>query len=400
MTVRPASPEAHIGTYYAVAFGALGFVLPFFSLWLDARGMSPGMIGVTVAAPSVAMILTTVLIGRRIDGLGEPRAGIVLLNAAVLVLNAALVFAHGEWAILVLWTLGGMMLHAAMPASDALALDVTRRRGTDWARLRMFGSIGFVVAVLVGGAVFERLGLELFLGMLIATSALRLLASARLPSARAPAARGPKRLSDDASGVPPVDEPTVERAAGESLYRPGVLLTLAGAALINASHAFFYAFGLLVWTRAGVGETLGGVLWGAGVVAEVALMWRFGAIARRVSARACLLLAGAAGLVRWSITAFEPGVGWLLFAQSLHAATFGLMFLSTASFIARRVASHDAVRGQSLSATFAASTMAGATWGVGWVYEDHGAGAAYLCMAALCALGMTLVGASYRTALD
>ena len=354
------------------------------------------MIGVVVAAPSVAMLATTVPIGRRIDALGEPRRAIVALNVLVLGLNAALVAASGAWAILVVWTLGGVLMHAMAPATDALALDVTRRRGSDWARLRMFGSLGFVLAVVGGGALFERVGIALFLVTLVGASLVRLLAALALPGAR-DADRYAEPASPVGTGSSAGAEPGSAR--GGALNHRGVLLTIAGAATINASHGLFYTFGLLIWSRAGIGETLGGVLWSAGVVAEMALMWRFRAIATRLSARGCLLLAAVAGVLRWSITATEPALGWLFAAQALHALTFGLVFVATATFIARRVGEREAVRGQSLFATLAAGSMAAATWGSGLLFEWVGA-LAYGAMAALCVLGGALVALSYRTDLD
>ena len=178
-----------------------------------------------------------------------------------------------------------------------------------------------------------------------------------------------------------------------------MLLTIGGAALINASHGLFYAFGLLDWSRAGIGETLGSALWSIGVIAEIALMWRFRAIAGRWSARACLLVAGGAGVVRWLLSALEPPLAVLFAAQMLHALTFGLMFLATGQFIARRVGERDAGRGQALSATFVSGAMAAAMWTSGLLYERVGT-SAYAAMALSCVLGMLLVAASYRTSLD
>lgn len=413
-------------------FAAIGLAAPFLASWLDARGVSAAMIGVIVAAPSLAMILTTVPIGRRIDALGEPRRAIVALNAAVLGLNAVLAMVSGEWAILSVWTLGGVLVLAAAPAADALALGVTARRGSDWARLRMFGSLGFVLAMVGGGALYEHAGIGLFLAMLIGASLARLLAALALPDAR-DASPVPSRPTGRAAPGPPPGRsvrpvtsspsgtgslPSAPTESGTSvavvpdggrtanapsrpggLYRPGVLMTIAGAALINASHALFYTFGILIWARAGLGESLGGVLWSVGVVAEMALMWRFRAIAARLSARGCLLVAAVAGVLRWAIAANEPALGWLFAVQLLHALTFGLVFVATATFIARRVDEREAVRGQSLSATLAAGSMAASTWVAGVLFERSGA-QAYVAMAGLCVVGGALVAASYRTGLD
>ena len=135
------------------------------------------------------------------------------------------------------------------------------------------------------------------------------------------------------------------------------------------------------------------------VVAEIALMWRFRAIASRFSARVCLLACAAAGTLRWGLAAVEPSLAVLFLIQSLHAFTFGLMFLATGTFIARRVTERAAARGQALTATFSSAAMAAATWGSGVAYAHLGS-AVYGAMAVLCAGGAVLVAASYRYALE
>lgn len=392
------TPERRIAAYYASAFGAIGSVAPFLALWLDSLGIDAGMVGIIVASPSIAMVFTTVYLGRRLDRLGERRRGIVLLNIAVLSVNALLVFVDSAWLILLVWTVGGILVHAMMPATDALALAVAHRRGSDWARMRLFGSIGFIVTLLLAGVLFEQVGIRAFLAVLLTGCLVRLLVACWLPAVESlPEVMNSVPFAATAAGVLPVVAASEQGAGG--LYRPGVLLALGGAALINASHAFFYTFGMLAWTRAGIGETLGSVLWSVGVLAEVSLMWYFAKIAARLSARVCLLLAGGAGVLRWGLTLWSSSLPLLFVAQSLHALTFGLMYVATASFIARRVDESDAARGQSLSATLAAGSMAIATWGSGLLYERTGT-APYALMMGLCIVGIGLIAASYRSVLD
>lgn len=418
----PLSAEHRLGVFYAALFATIGASAPFLALWLDARGVAPAMIGTITAAPSIAMVLTTVAIGRLVDRLDDRRSGLLLLSIGVLVANSALAFAGSTLAILALWTLGGVLMHAVAPITDAHALGVTARRGSDWARVRLAGSIGFLLALLGAGALYERVGIGAFLSVLIGGSVLRLLAAWTLPGganettgavasvSRATAAAGvtaePAPTATVATGATAAVRGSDASAGGDaaggrrdSLYRPGVLLTIGGGALINASHGFFYAFGLLVWTRAGIGETSGSLLWAAGVVAEIALMWRFRSIAARLSARGCLVLAGLAAVLRWTLTGTEPPVAVLLPVQCLHALTFGLAFLATASFIARRVDAADAARGQALAATLTTASLATATWLSGLLYERAGT-AAYGAMALLALAGIALVAASYRTGLD
>jgi len=393
------SPERRVALYYACSFAAIGSIAPFLVLWLDARAVSPGMIGIIVAAPSLVMILTTVAIGRLLDMLGDRRRGLVILNVSVLGLHVLMLVADTTASILVLWTLAGLLMHALMPATDALALGVARRQGTDWARLRLFGSVGFVIAIMLAGLLYEHLGIRAFLAVLIGGSVLRLVTARGLPvvpnEAEIPldALQQPTSGAGQAAAAPSSVAPS---PAATSLYRPEILLTLGGAALINASHAFFYTFGLLVWTQAGIGETLGSVLWSVGVIAEIALMWAFASIGSRYSARACLMVAGAAGVVRWAVTATTTALPLLIAAQCLHALTFGLMYVATATFISRHVAEVDAARGHSLGATFGAGAMAVATALSGVLFESVGT-AGYVAMGLACLIGTGLVLASYRT---
>ena len=442
------SAEHRLGVFYAALFATVGAGAPFLALWLDARGVSAAMIGTVVAAPSVVMVLTTVALGRWADAIGDRRAALVRLAVGALLAHVALAFASGTVSILLLWTAGGVLLHAIMPITDAFALRTTARRGSDWARVRLAGSVGFVLALLGAGALYERFGIDTFLAVLIGGGALRLLAARGLPrgpdtgavtlAADGPgtnrlATHAPRASGEDApaAGVLGTDDPravlstaqetvrrsppsviarpasstTVERGSTsatigtvDALRHPGVRLTIAGAAMINASHAFFYTFGLLVWTRAGIGETTGGVLWSAGVVAEMLVMWRFRAIAARLSARVCLLVAGAAAVLRWTLTWSEPSVAMLFAAQCLHALTFGLGYLAGASFVARRAGEADAARGQAWLSTAAVATMAASTWVAGLLYARVGV-AAYGAMALLALGGTALVAASYRSGL-
>ncbi|MEE9321595.1 MAG: MFS transporter [Granulosicoccus sp.] len=383
MTHNAKHPEQRLALYYAVLFATIGSVGPFFALWLNHKGIDAAMIGVIAAAPSVAMVMTTMHIGAWADRLADWRTAVLLSNWSIFLINCLLLVSNNAWFILVIWTLGGVLMMAKIPIMDAASLSLTNRRGTDYARVRVFGSVGFVLAVVTAGALFDRMGIQAFIWVLLVGCVARILASHALPQLR---------ISDPVAETP-TDSTTND--AGNSLFQPAILLTIAGSALINASHAFFYTFGMLQWSANGLSEFMSSLLWGSGVVAEIVLMWLFASVSKRVSARACLIIAGGAGILRWSITAQQPDLAWLFFSQLLHAATFGLLFLATANFISRRVSDSNAARGQAFSATLTTSCMAIATLLSGLFYESWGV-AVYRAMAVLCLVGVLLVAASYR----
>jgi len=157
-----------------------------------------------------------------------------------------------------------------------------------------------------------------------------------------------------------------------------------------------YTYGILLWTEQGMAESTASLAVAIGVVVEVALMWWFRPLTQHLSARVCLLCAAGCGVLRWSLLASETSLLVIFAAQALHGITFGIMFLATAGFIARRVPEHMGARGQSLFATISTACMAVATYGAGQLYMGWAA-SIYWLMAGMCLLAMICIGLSYRT---
>ena len=375
------SPEWRYAVYYAALFSSIGSIGPFFAVWLDSLGIDARMIGIIAASPSIVMIFTTVFIGRWADSLSDRRTAIIVCNLLVLLVQVIFFWDVNPWVILVVWTFAGILIHAKVPITDAAALSVTRQRNTDFARVRVYGSIGFAAALALSGYVYDVVGMVAFVPILFLGNLLRLWLSTKLPKNEIATNENSCSKAPESSG---------------GLYQPGVLLTIVGSSFIQASHAVVYTFGILLWTQQGVSETTGSLLIAIGVVAEVILMWKFKSVARYFSARGCLVVAAACGLARWIVLAFSPPLAVTFLAQALHSITFGLTFLATATFISRRVGEADAARGQSLSATVITALMAAAMYVSGYYFDALGM-SLYWIMAGMCAVAMLLVLLSYKT---
>ena len=179
--MKQATAEQRFAVYYAVLFGSIGAMFPFAALWMNQVGIEPAMIGVIVAGPSVAMLLTTITLGRLADNLAERRQAIIVGNWIILLVHLTLFLTTKEWVVLLVWLLAGITMYAKVPITDASALALARRNGSDFARVRMFGSIGFVLMLSVAGFAYERWGIGTFVtGLLIANIA-RLAAAYYLP---------------------------------------------------------------------------------------------------------------------------------------------------------------------------------------------------------------------------
>ena len=423
------SAEQRFSLYYALLFAGVGAIAPFAALWMDHAGIEASMIGAIVAAPSIVMLVTTMAVGRWADRLTDRRQAIIFGNWIVLIVQVVLFATTNVWVVLCVWLVSGVVMYAKVPITDASALSLTHRLGSDFARIRVFGSLGFVLGLTLAGYLYELLGIHMLVLCMLVMNVLRLLAAYQLPSQ--PRARAGSSESSPSETSPPESSPPETSSLKKSshknsffgrplfrrsslvspsqnsvhdrttepvsnpLYQPAILLTLLGSALINASHAMINTYGILLWTQEGLSESLASQAIGVGVVVEVAMMWWFKSMTRNVSARACLLVAATCGLLRWSLLASEPSIALIFMAQALHGITFGVMFLASTSFISRRVPDESAALGQSLLAIITTACMATATFGSGQFFDAWN-GSLYWIMALMCGLSMLCIAGSYR----
>lgn len=310
------------------------------------------------------------------------RSAIIACNWIVLITLFWIFFGKGPWDLLFIWTIAGLFTRASGPIMDAAALYSTQQTNSDYGRIRSLGSVGFIVGVLAAGWVFERFGIEWFVAVLLFSAVIRVMAAHMLPTFRS-------HKPQQAQIAKPVSALVV-------LRHPGILLVLIGSALINASHGFNNAFSVMHWTNVGISTGISSVLWSVGVIAEIALMWSFTSVAKKFSARKCLLIASGACVFRWFITGTDPNLVQLLLLQALHSITFGLTFLATVNFIAKRVHEDHAAQAQSVYAMLMTLFIALATWISGWLYGQL-AGQSYWAMALIALLGGICIAWSFRS---
>lgn len=390
--------------------------MPFVALWLQSIGISSTMSGFILAAPQLAIVLLNIVVGTWADRLADWRSAIITCNLLVLALIMVLMVWQSPWAILFVWTLSGLFMIASSPIMDAAALDMTERRGSDFARVRAVGSVGFVVGILGAGWIFDATGMQWFLLVLLTGAVLRVAAAVALPRFKeriteptdVTTSTNVNSNSTESKQIESVDSTNQYKktrwlqglVAGLALFKqPGIFAVILGAALLNASHSFNNIYSVLHWTEHGISTTWASLLWTIGVVAEVALMWKFKSLAARVSARHCLLAACLACVVRWFITGLNPSLGVLIFLQALHGITFGLTFLASVNFISKRVNPNHAAQAQSVLTTVTTLLMAISTWMAGHFYSTLG-GYSYWAMSLLALVGGALILSSYRTTLE
>lgn len=364
----------------AALFAPIGLHLPYFPVWLAARGFSKSQIALTLATPLVLRVVLTPAISHVAD-----RQGI----AATLAFGAIAVFAGyaglGWVAGFPLIFLGSVLVIAAqgsLPAlADALSLAEIRRfakiglSGIEFGRVRVGGSLsgltgmllsGSIVAVLPGEKIIIALAGLAFLPVFAAS-----LAALRMPKLR------PERSTK--TGL--TEDPANLRLA---------LIVILAAALVQASHAQFYAFATLHWKSIGLAPNFIALLWATGVMSEGVLFVAGGRFLGGTSQALRFLVFGAAGAVfRWIIMSVDPNPLVVLLLQIMHAASFAATYIGAVLFLGSLAGPNHRARMQGFSSAAMALSMALATMACGKLTELYGDGT-YLAMAALAGVGFGL----------
>ena len=210
--------------------------------------------------------------------------------------------------------------HAVLPQFEVITLAHLRERSASYSRIRLWGSIGFICTVVGLGALFERLSLDVYPATLLGIMLGIVLCSWWVPNAQ-PAHREPREG---------------EGGFLAQLRQPGVLAFYLCVCLMQLSHGPYYTFLTLHLESLGYSRALIGLLWALGVVAEVMLFLAMPRLLQRFSLRQVLAASFLLASLRWLLLGnLADSLALLVFAQTLHAATFGSFHAAAIHFVQR-----------------------------------------------------------------
>jgi PPP family 3-phenylpropionic acid transporter len=363
--------------FFGALFVVYGIQLPYFPVWLDHRGLTPAEIGLVSSAPLFLRVFIGPAAAFLADRSGDHRRAVLMASLAAFAAVAALTHSVGLPAILLLTAVFLAGVQTGGPIGEAIALAGVRDWGVDYGRMRLWGSLSFILATAAGGAFLGQLGATSVIWMLLASTFGLVAAAWLLP------VPSPDRMQEGTSRRP-LTFSEVARVAGSGAF----LLFLISAGMIQASHAVFYGFGVLHWQTQGIAGSTISLLWSTSIIAEIALFAFAGRFLATVGPLGLILAGGAAAVVRWTAMALNPPVALLLPLQVLHALTFGATHLGAMQYIQRAIPHEQAGTAQALLAAATGGIGMGAAMLLaGILYGPYGS-LSYLAMAAIAGVGL------------
>ncbi|MDB5764218.1 MAG: transporter [Herminiimonas sp.] len=270
---------------------------------------------------------------------------------------------------------------AQAPLSEALMLSEMRGDLTHYGRLRLWGSVGFILSVMAAGQLLDWQGIGLMPWIALALLALVLAASLRMQES--PHVHGQQH-----------DMPSVRKL----LQRREVIAFFISTFLMIAAHSSLYIFYSLYLAQIGYSNTVIGLMWSLGVMAEIVFFFYQAPIFRRLGVQKLMLASLLIGGIRFLLIGFcAQSLFWLLIAQVLHAATFGAHHSASVMMLQRWFAGPLQARGQALFTSISyglGGTLGGLVLSVFW--DRFGAQAVYLIAAIFAVGGAGAAALSYR----
>ncbi|MBZ9897214.1 MULTISPECIES: MFS transporter [unclassified Mesorhizobium] len=386
--VKPRHFELRMSLIFATLFVSQGTHLPYFPLWLQAKGFHAEQIAVILAAPMFLRVVTTPLLTALADRARDRADVYIALVAASMIISAGY-FLPASYAVVLAVSLALTIVWTPhSPMADSLALSGVRRFGSNYTSMRKWGSISYLCANVAGGFILTAAGAQAVPAIIFAALGAALFAALLAPRLGRPRLASPLSAAEIQHSAP-------------SLFNAYFVYFTLGVGILTASHAFLYGFVSIYWKSIGIGDTVVGLLWAWGVVAEVCMFVFFNRIFASVSVVRVMVIAGIGAVVRWIafplIWPLGLGVAGFFGVQTLHSVSVAMVLIGLQKMIGETVSEERTGAAQGVAYFFNGFFMAAVTLASGPLYDRFGVDG-FLAMIPIAIIGLVLVGLAARSA--
>jgi PPP family 3-phenylpropionic acid transporter len=321
----------NLSRFYFVYYFFVGAFVPYWGLYLQSEQFTAADIGILMSLFQVSRIFAPNLWGWLADHTKQ-RVKWIRLTALLGLLGFVAVFwAHGFFWLFFVMAALSLFTSSTLPLSESLTLAHLATTNGHYSRIRMWGSLGFIFAAVILGFFIDAYGIKSLLWFLLGVQIILFALTFKLP---------------EATIAPHAND---HFSIWSILKQPTVIALLIGCALMVTAHGVLYNFYSIYLVEHGYSKGMIGLLWSLGVVCEIFIFMHMPKIMARFSLKAILLVSLALAVLRFMILGIAvDNIVLLLFAQSLHAATFGSFHAASVEVIAQFFKGKHQARGQAI----------------------------------------------------
>lgn len=383
--VSPSVPVRRLSLFYALYFALLGCIAPYWGLYLQDRSFSANDIGLLMGGFGLVRILAPNLwavLGLRFR---SPLHMVRIAGVMTLICFSFIWQAGTRTDFLLVMLSYGFFWAAMLPQYEAITMHFLGNRVEIYSRIRVWGSIGFILLVVMAGLLFDYFSVRLLPLLMFLLMTAIVLNSLLLKNTSA--GMGKHEGSVNFWRI--------------MTARP-VMAFIVMTVLLQISHGPYYTFFSIYLEAHGYSSWQTGCLWATGVMAEVVLFWQFSRVANIFSWQMWCVASLFLTALRWLMVALFPDNGWLLLlAQITHAFSFGAMHVIAMRYVQYFFPGRLQARGQALysSVGFGLGGAVGA-WLSGMLWQPLGDTEVFMLAAAIALLAMVVAWIGLKTVTD
>ena len=339
---QPLTIQTRLGGFYFFYYSIVGTFMPYWNLYLQDQGFNYQEIGVLSSIAIVTRFFAPLVWGWIADKSGRR---MLLVRIATWMESciwlAIFIVPNTFQSVALLMLIFSFFQNAILAQFEGVTLFwLGDQKAKLYGKIRKWGSVGFIVGVFTIGAILEIVHISMLPILLLIIASLAFIWSFTI------------REPDSASTSQKYLEPLFP-----VLKRPTVAAFFAIEFILLFSHAPFYSFYSNFLKSLNFSTTEIGFLWAMGVFAEIFMFSIASKIFQRFSWRSLVIVCLLVTSIRWMLVAvFSHYFIGQLFAQCLHAFSFGLFHLIAMRVIFQNFSAGQQGRGQALYSTM---------WGLG-----------------------------------
>ncbi len=373
---KPSNPVPYwrLSGFYLFYFASLGVLVPYWSLYLKHLGYNSLTIGSLIAILPATKLFAPYVWGWLADHTRRS-IFIIRITSVLALLSFTLILLDNSlgWITFVM-VLFSFFWNATLPQFEATTLNHLGEDSHRYSMIRLWGSLGFILIVVLMGDLLNSYGTEVIPLVVLITLAGIALSSFTVP----------EKLNTPHSDHSPI---------WHVIKQPKVMAFLAITVLMLCSHGPYYTFYTIFLEEQGYDSHTVGILWAIGVLAEVIVFLVMHRLLPVYGARKLLLVTLAFTTARWLLIGFFVDDLVILFiAQLFHAFSFGVFHAVGIALVHEYFTGSHQGRGQALySSTGYGAGVAIGSLVSGFVWDQYGAQVLFSFASACTLIAMMIV---------
>ena len=364
-----------LSRFYFFYYFFVGLFVPYWGLYLQSKSFTAFQIGILLSLFQISRIFAPNFWGWLADHTNKRARWIRLASFIGCLGYIGIFWADSFFLIFLVMMSMSLFTSSTIPLAESLTLSHIASTNDSYSNIRLWGSVGFIIASFFLGILIDRYSVTILVWALLFTQLIILLLSFSIPDKKF-------ELIGD-----------TKRSIFNILKKPEVISLLIGCALMVSSHGLLYNFYSIFLKEQGYSSSLIGILWSIGVIFEIFIFILMPKILSKFNLKEVLLISLFLAVIRFFLIGNYVDILWILIlAQILHAATFGSFHVASVELVSVHFNREHHSRGQSIynSITYGLGGTIGGLGG-GLMIDQYGAASTFMLSSILPLIGFIVI---------